>query len=408
MVNMSTTIVNMSNSVRRSPTRPNPAGWPLVAAWIGLLFILGSVLGTYGIGVGDALLLTAAFASVLLQLTRLSRAPHVIMAWSLAFCVVYLVVSPFTTYSTQGIQHFFTAVTATGALLLFANFGQEITAYRWFRISSYALSFVGVLGAHVGGLAKNGTGAATLYLVALLTIVLLTQAKRGEALYVVGFFIVTGALAFTLDLRGMVGYAAVLVIGFVGAATLPKTAFWIAGIIGSLVVILTTLWYFLNIYTSQLAHDISTTIVSISGRPATSGREWIWPAIVDAVSANGPWFGLGPGALPRDILPTTLSSHNFYLQIYLQLGFAGIILLTGFLLAVWRPLAFARSTVGYFGAAIFLMFVTHNATEVIMLQNALIASVPAWCAIGIAIAFANTGVTPPKPSRIASRRTLVR
>jgi hypothetical protein len=72
--------------------------------------------------------------------------------------------------------------------------------------------------------------------------------------------------------------------------------------------------------------------------------------------------------------------------VYLQLGLVGLILVVCFLLAIWRLLSAAGSTAGKFGSALFLMFIVHNGTEVLMLQNNSLVAVPAWCSIGLALA----------------------
>jgi hypothetical protein len=72
--------------------------------------------------------------------------------------------------------------------------------------------------------------------------------------------------------------------------------------------------------------------------------------------------------------------------VYLQVGVIGMVVLIAFLLAVWRILARATCAAGRFGSAVFIMFVVHNATEVLMFQNNALVAVPAWCTIGLALA----------------------
>lgn len=380
--------VNKANlRTRRSPRRDGRQDWSLAASIVGLLFIAGPVIGALGGALGDGVLLAAASAASAILLTRVNSAPRVLVLSS-AICVTYLLSAIFTPSTEQGFRHLLTTFTAISALLLFMAFGREMVAQAWFRRISYVLICAGAIGAHFGPLSKNISGGITLYMVSLLTVVLLTQAKGTSWPWILGFMIGTTALAFTLDFRSLIGYAVVLALGFFASGILPNRLFWLVGAASSAIIISATIWYFLNATTNPFAVEVTRQIAETTGRPATSGREWIWPSIINAVQTHNPWFGFGAGALPRDILPTTLSSHSSYMQMYLQLGIVGIVLLIAFLLTVWGPLAFASGTVGRFGAAIFLMFVAHNSTEVIFFQNALIAGIPAWCAIGIAISVA--------------------
>lgn len=234
-------------------------------------------------------------------------------------------------------------------------------------------------------LQKNITGGTILYLIAIPTVIILARAGSRARLLLVLYFAAATLLGFALDFRGLIGYALILVLAYIGAATLPKPAFWVVGIVGASAVIGGTIWYFLNVRTSELAVTITRLVIDTSGRPATSGRDWLWPSIAQIVEYS-PWTGIGAGALPRDVLPTTLSAHSYYMQVYLQLGFIGIVLLVTLLLTIWGPLVRSTTPAGRFAAAVFLMFVCHNATEVLMFQNGLMAGLPAWSVIGLGIA----------------------
>lgn len=396
------TVVNSQYPAGADAQQPSPTGWGLAAAMIGLVYIATPIAIAISDTAGDAVALAAGVFTIPIMLTRLSKASRLIVC-VLIFWGVYAI-SAFAILGTgQGVRHLATTVAASGALLLFATYGREMLRYRWFRGWIYVLCLGGVAATYVAGLPKNITGGVILYLMALFFVALITNARRPPWRYVFSYLVVATVLGFLLDFRGMIAFASILVVGYLGAKTLNKRFFWFVGIVGSVAAIAAIIWYFLNVYTSGLARTITILVVDTSGRPATSGRDWLWPSIIDAVQ-HQPWFGLGAGTLPRDIMPTTLSSHSFYLQVYLQLGFVGIALLVMVLLAVWKPLAFSRTTVGQFGAAVFLMFVAHNATEVLMFQNALMVAIPAWCTIGIALSAALDEAAEARtiPTRLAA------
>ncbi|MFB9957699.1 O-antigen ligase family protein [Agromyces bracchium] len=300
---------------------------------------------------------------------------------------MYAIGTVFMPYSEQGFRNTLSAFSGLSTLALFAAYGNEMLGYRGFRFALYAICAVGLIGLGSLDLPKNITGGTVLYLVALVTISIISQARRGFWMYSSLFVATSVLLSFWMDFRGLLGYAAVFAAAMVGAHVLRPRAYWLVGIVGSVAIISATLWYFLNVNQNQLINDITRIVSETSGRRALSGRDWLWPAILSAVESS-PLMGLGSGALPRDIMQTDLSAHNYYLQLYLQIGLVGLAILTSLLLVVWRRLAFGRSPAVQFGSALFLMFVAHNSTEVLMFQNGLIAAVPAWCAIGIAISVA--------------------
>lgn len=354
------------------------------AAFVALLFIAGPFLGSTAGRVGDAVSLGATALALPLILIRMGRAPRLV-AWSAAFCLLYLA-SSLTTANTQtGLLHTIAAVTATSALLLFVTYGRDIIEMPGFRVVAIVLILAGAVAINFSSYPKNATGGTLLYLLALLFTIILTRPRRHTWPLIIAYAAIATGMSFALEFRGLLGYSAILVLGYIGAAKLPKRAFWVVGIVGSVAVIAATIWYFLNIATSPLAVAITSSVTDASGRRAASGREWLWPSILQAVNEHDPIVGLGAGTLPRDFLPTDLSSHNFYIQVFLQVGLIGLAVLIGLLLSVWKPLAASLTPIGWFGAAVFLMFVAHNSTEVLMFQNGLIAGVPAWCAIGLAI-----------------------
>lgn len=366
----------------------------LLAALLGIVYLSGPVLATVRDGMDSIAFLAAAPFAVLVTLTRLQSVLR-IAVWTTAFVALYAISALTVPGGTAGFNHTSAALSAGAAILLFASYGKSMVESQTFRIAAYAVIVAGIVGTWAGGGPKNGMGGAILYLVAMLLSIMVARARTHYWPYVLAFFVLAGALGFILDFRGLIGYAAVLVLAYLGAATLPKRLFWLVGIVGSSIVVGVTMWYFINIATSALADTITRLVSDASGRRAASGRDWLWPAILETVGSRDPWFGLGAGMLPRDFMPTDLSSHSYYIQVYLQLGFVGLTVLVGLLLSVWKPLAFSTDAPGYFGAAIFLMFVTHNATEVLMFQNALLVGIPAWCAIGLAISVTKKSTALP-------------
>lgn len=385
--------------------RPNLTDLRLLAAALGVLFLANPVINVISPGVGDLTTVGTMIASLLPILSRANRVPRLV--WSLGALVgAYAVGSLYIVEAGQAWRHVLATASAAAALLLFATYGRDIVAMRGFRRAAYAVTICGiVLVAFSHNLSKNLQGGTMLYLGAVFVSLLIYSRPKTLRFYSLAFVGASLVLAFVLDFRSLIAYTVVILLGNRGANRLQKRTYWLAGISGLTVVVGGITWYFLNASTNALAISVTRNITDVSGRRATSGRDVIWSAIGYHVKDDR-WFGLGAGMLPQDIIPTTLSSHSTFMQTYLQLGYLGLVLLVVVLLAVWRPLAFAETASGKFGAAIFLLFVAHNATEVLMFQNALLAAIPAWCAIGLAIALAQQ--PSPHPTVRAALRDRVR
>ena len=289
----------------------------------------------------------------------------------------------------RGVIHTVSLVTVGAAFLTFAIYGKAMMAYRATRYAVAAIAVIGIAAIYAENGAKNAAGGTAIYLVALIFLAFL---RRRGSLAALSFAAIGVVIAFVLDFRAMIAYAA-LFLGFYAAAGLRQYRY--IGIMSVAALLSAVMWFFLNIKTSPLAIDISRQIADWTGRRSESGRDTLWPRVLQAANES-PMFGLGAGTLPRDLLSTSFSSHNYFVQLFIQVGFVGLAVLILFLISVWNLLYTARTPAARFGSALFLMFIVHNGTEVIMFQNLISAAVPAWCAIGLAVAM--NRVQSPKDS----------
>lgn len=135
----------------------------------------------------------------------------------------------------------------------------------------------------------------------------------------------------------------------------------------------------------NVINEIFTDIFGNTGSPL-SGRAIIWSTIIQAAGHN-PVLGLGASMVPSDLLDTGLSSHNIYLQIYLQSGFVGVSCFILILWNVWSILAKntkndkkIRWSLSFLLAAIF-----YDIFEATLIQNNLPFGVVKWIIIGFGI-----------------------
>ncbi len=315
--------------------------------------------------------------------------------WLLALCAAYGVSAMSATRTEQAFTHTLTLVCVAVAFLTFALYGQELLEYPWFGYAAGSLVLINILSVWGASLPKNAEASSLFYGIATLIVLLLHRGKVGGFHAATLFCMVGVLISLSLGVRSLVVYSALLLVAYVCSTKLPPRAYQLVGIAICSTVIIGVSWFFLNIYGSPFAAQASYQISEMSGQRADSGRQFLWPYILHAVE-DSQLFGLGAGTLPRDVVSTHLSSHNYYLQVYLQLGLVGVTIVIAFLLSLWSRLSRAATSAGKFGSALFLVFVVHNGTEVLMFQNQTLIGVPAWCAIGLAFAADRSRECPSK------------
>ncbi|MGV0795810.1 O-antigen ligase family protein [Mycolicibacterium elephantis] len=307
------------------------------------------------------------------------------VAWPALWLASLAVVYAFSSWDSgnhAGFIHTVTLISVGVCFLAFAAYGSALMGYAGMRLAIAAMVVVNVL-VVVGNMPnKNTTGGVLIYLLALLCVVFIKNGWTAVALLTVAGV----GIGIALDFRALIAYVAIFAVSFLAATRLRHRTYRWAGIALAGFAVGGVLWFNLNITTSELAVGIADRIEEWSDRRTNSGREYLWPRLLAQIDDNL-FFGLGAGTLPRDLLSTTLSSHNYYIQVLLQVGIIGLALLLLFLLAVWTILSKGETVAGRFGSALFLMFVVHNSTETLMFQNTTLVAVPAWCAIGIAVSF---------------------
>ena len=132
-----------------------------------------------------------------------------------------------------------------------------------------------------------------------------------------------------------------------------------------------------------VSHTISELSVRVTGKNLFSGRQRLWGPVIEAILAN-PLTGHGASAVPGDIMATTLSAHNLYLQVTLQVGFVGLGVLLWLLCSIWRlfwcegELAIARLS-----GSFFVGILIQQTYEVSLTQNNMTIGLLQWIIIGM-------------------------
>ncbi len=313
--------------------------------------------------------------------------------WALILGVVYILSSLSEDAPAQGIKHTVTLVCFATAFFTFTIYGSELVALRWFRYAAAAIIVINVVSVIMHDFPKNSTGGTLVYLCGIAIILGIRNSQSAGWVAATTFAGATLALALLMGVRFLVICAAVFFSAFACSRFMKWRHYWLWGIVGSAGAIFVVIWFFLNLDRGGLAQELGRVISDVSGHRANSGRDQLYFYLLNRVQES-PIFGLGAGTLPRDVLSTEFSAHNYYLQVYLQVGVIGLLAVAAFLLAIWRLLAAAKSTAGRFGSAVFLMFVVHNSAEVLMLQNSALVAIPAWSLIGLALSIEQNQSSP--------------
>lgn len=128
-------------------------------------------------------------------------------------------------------------------------------------------------------------------------------------------------------------------------------------------------------------------MIRYTGKSIHSGRDTIWSLLIDVIKQK-PFFGYGSGAVPSDYIQSSLSAHNLYLQISLQVGLIGLIIFVIFLYSVWKIFWSNRLDKKVkFSATFFIGIVTYQLSEVSLTQNNFTFALIQWLIIGVGLSF---------------------
>lgn len=236
---------------------------------------------------------------------------------------------------------------------------------------------------------KNTASGAFAYIVFLAALIYAGRSNRPGWLIPAALFTTIGVVAFLEGDRGVAGLSLLGLTMFFGLKLVRN------GIVvhyGIFPVMIVSIGLLVAVFTQpsllEMLHEFSQIITDETGRPATSGREVIWPIILDAVSREM-WFGLGAGTVLGDLVTTRLSAHSMYLQVLMQTGVVGLSSFLLVLFSLWRSARPRRQegdkTFRIILTSILFFVVLHNAAETFLIQNALVIGIPAWICIGVGL-----------------------
>lgn len=137
------------------------------------------------------------------------------------------------------------------------------------------------------------------------------------------------------------------------------------------------IFIFINInHDNSIILQLNTYTQELTNKNLLSGRHIIWSEIFEAIQQR-PILGFGPSATPNDVVGIPLSSHNFFLQITLQLGFMGLGVFFLFIIYMFKLIWSTRAS-DYFPLtlALWSSLLIIQSFEVTLFQNNVALSIP--------------------------------
>lgn len=300
------------------------------------------------------------------------------------FALVYLtltLVSP----SQQGATNLISIIVVFVVFLYFYHCGRNDS--RLGAIGASALvggALCCILGSFRDG-AKNSTNGIVLYLALLGGLALITTRKRPN-LVAAGVFVLIGASSYRLDHRAGIVLAGIGIVIYLLLRALPSRLTKVVALATVLSIAVLVFFLFAGLAGFDIQH-YNGLLVQWTGRTGSSGRQLIFPVILQAVAPHQ-LVGLGTGTTFADIYPFKIvSASNYYLQIYLQTGLMGLTSAVVLLLTLWRSARLPRrgDPLGCLLTASIAILIVHSATEVFLTQVNVKLGVAAWAAIGFGL-----------------------
>jgi O-antigen ligase len=145
---------------------------------------------------------------------------------------------------------------------------------------------------------------------------------------------------------------------------------------------------------SSLLVEFNLLFREWTGKNLLSGRDRLWPELLKIIGES-PWIGHGGGVSPSTLRVANVSSHNFFLQILLQVGIVGLLPVLISWILIWKNCwKFRHSHDVRVAASIFLIIILCQTFEVTLFQVNFALSIPMWISLGLAFGIASEKEKP--------------
>ncbi|MDT4011640.1 O-antigen ligase family protein [Staphylococcus simulans] len=188
----------------------------------------------------------------------------------------------------------------------------------------------------------------------------------------IGILFISLILVFASDTRSILLSIAATIFVFLFWKFLTKYQI-IAVLFFALIIILSI--SFVYIYpmlpTFRFFTPIEQWMLDHTGKSIMSGRNDLWIPLIELINEK-PWFGYSPGTMAEELYSHDQSPHNLYLNILMQIGYLGLILISAILLIIWNAMVKQRDNfIVKLSASYFLGVIVHQSFEITLFQNQL-------------------------------------
>ncbi|EGQ1662079.1 O-antigen ligase family protein [Staphylococcus pseudintermedius] len=158
-----------------------------------------------------------------------------------------------------------------------------------------------------------------------------------------------------------------------------------------LILVITSL-LFVYIYpllpTFQFYLPLENWVLTHTGKSIMSGRNELWMLLIKYIDQK-PLLGYGPGTLAQELYLHSQSPHNLYLNILMQIGYLGLILILIIFLLMWLSMTRCKNHfIVRLSASFFVGIIVHQSFETTLFQNQLSVGLMQVFIIGIGFSIA--------------------
>lgn len=236
----------------------------------------------------------------------------------------------------------------------------------------------------------NGIAIWAFYLSYIPILYFLNYSKKWKKVKLTSLFIVLGILIINVDSRSIVITALVILVTYINWNKITKNN---VTYFGYFALILVGIFFFIQISinlnsSNALGRYLNDLSMSIFQKSLFSGRNVIWQSIASYIQQR-PVFGYGSGFHYQDIaFNSELSSHNLYLEILLQLGIIGLMVLIWLFTSIF---GFFKNNINdnrvKLSASFFIGILVNQTFEISLLQASVLIGLVQWIIISIGLSF---------------------
>ena len=238
------------------------------------------------------------------------------------------------------------------------------------------------------GLIHSNVVGAYCYHAAIIQIFAMHTARtKGQKMYYIGLVLLALVVLLATHTRTL-WISTVVVAGTYALwphLTKSKARFFLY-LFAIMLMIFSAVYLYVHIREIPGYQTLNTFVAQHTGKQLLSGRDRFWGILVRRIM-DRPLTGWGPGALPTDfIFNDTLSSHNLYLQVSLQVGLTGLAFLAALIWSLWSVAwSFRDSWYARMLAAFIIGLMFHESFEVTLTQNDMAVGLLQWLVMGVGV-----------------------